>query len=238
VTVVFAGPHPAGNAGTHIHHLDPVRKGETVWHVNAEDAARIGDLFLQGRPNFERTVAVTGEGAAQRRYFRTVIGVPARPLLAAGLSDGSRVLSGSILRGTDIGPDGYLCFYDQQLTALPAGGERKFLGWIRPGWGAYSFTRTFLSALRKRGAVSLDTDLHGSPRAIVLNHLYDRYVALDVMTYFLLRAVIAGDLEEAERLGILECAPEDFALCSFACPSKTDVGGIIRQGLAQIEAEG
>ena len=242
VSVVgFAGPHPAGNVSTFIHHLDPVQKGDVVWYIGAEDVCRIADLFLEGRFNPRRTVAVTGEGALSRVYGQTVLGAPIRHLLTGALLESSRYISGSVLRGTDVGLDGYVCFYDQQVTVLPLGGKREFLGWLRPGWNKYSFSRTFLSSLPRRGTealFSLDTDRHGGQRAIVLNHLYDGYVALDVLTYFLVRAIVSGDLEEAQRLGLLECADEDFALCAFACPSKFDVGGVIREGLKLIETEG
>ncbi len=237
----FSGPHPAGNVSTHIHCLDPVRKGDVVWYLGAEDVLRIADMFSQGQFNPQRTVAVTGEGASTRLYYQTVLGVPLRHLLMDPFLDEQRFLSGSVLRGTDVGPDGYVCFYDQQITLLPRGGKREFMGWLHPGWNKYSFSRTFLSSLQKRHPerhVSLDTDYHGGHRAIVLNHIYDDYVPLDILPYFLVRAILSGDLEEAERLGLLECVEEDFALCSFACPSKFDVGGVIRRGLRMLEEEG
>ena len=239
--VGFSGPHPAGNISTFIHHLDPVLKGDLVWYLGAQDVLTLADFVLEGRFNPQRTVAVTGEGAPSRLYCQTVMGAPVRHLITGTPSDSARYLSGSVLSGRDVGPDGFVGFYDQQVTVIPRGGKREFLGWIHPGWNKYSFSRTFLSSLQRRGAsdpVSLDTDLHGGLRAIVLNHMYDDYVALDILPYFLIRAVVSGDIEEAERLGILECVEEDFALCSFACPSKFDVGGIIRQGLKQIEQEG
>jgi len=241
VSVVgFAGPHPAGNISTFIHHLDPVGKGDLVWYIGAEDVCRVADLILEGRFIPRRTIAVTGEGAPARFYGETILGAPLRHLFPGPQPAGLRYISGSVLRGTDAGLDGYVCFYDQQVTALPQGGNREFLGWIRPGGNKYSFSRTFFSSFPRRAAapVSLDTGMHGSRRAIVLPHLYDDYVALDVLTYFLVRAITAGDMEEALRLGLLECAQEDFALCSFACASKFDVGRVIQQGLTRLEKEG
>ncbi len=234
---VFHGPHPAGNVGTHIHHLDPIRHGDVVWYVHAEDVLRIAGLFTEGRFSAECTVVVAGEAARRREYRRTVLGAPLKTLTEADAGE-ARWISGGILTGRDAGPEGFLGFYDRQVTLLPEGGRREFLGWLRPGGKRYSFSRLFLSAFRPGGEVSLDTDTHGGRRAIVLNHVYDRYVALDVMTYFLIRALSGGDLDEAERLGLLECDPEDFALCSFACPSKVDVGRIIREGLEQLAEEG
>ena len=238
-THYFAGPHPAGNVSTHIHYLDPIHKGDHVWYVEAQDVARAGSLFLEGVYSPERVVAVTGEGAGRKFYAKTIVGAPVSLLLKGSDLEGMRCVSGSVLAGREVGKDGYLSFYDSQLTVIPAGGKRTFLGWLSPGSDKYTFSRTFVSSfLPPRKEVSLTTDKHGSDRAIVLNHIYDPLVPLDIMVYFLLKAVISEDIEEAERLGILECDEEDFALCSFACPSKTDVGGIIREGLELIEREG
>jgi Na+-transporting NADH:ubiquinone oxidoreductase subunit A len=238
-THYFSGPHPAGNVSTHIHYVDQIRKGDLVWYVEAQDVWRIGAFFLSGLYTGERVVAVTGEGAAGHQvYAKTVIGVPIAALLGGRRPQGARCISGSILNGRDAGTDGFLSFYDSQVTIIPEGGKREFLGWLSLGSNKYTFSKTFVSAFLPEKEVSLDCDEHGGHRAIVLNNVYDPLVPLDIMTYFLLKAVISGNIEESEALGILECDEEDFALCTFACPSKTDVGGIIRRGLDLIEKEG
>ena len=235
----FIGPHPAGNVSTFIHHIDPIKKGDVVWYLNAQDILRIGHLFLNGIFSPERYVVVTGEGAQNRAYMKTIIGAPLGILLKSGVNTSEqRYISGSVLMGIEAGKDGFLGFYDTQISVIPQGGKRNFLGWLSPGFKAYSFTKTFVSSFFPKKEISLDTDTHGSPRAIVLNDIYDSLLPLDIMTFFLIRAVIGGDIEEAEKLGILECDEEDFALCSFACPSKTDVGAIIKSGLDLIEKEG
>lgn len=236
----FSGPHPAGNVSTLIHYIDPIQKGDIVWYIGVEDVIRIGKTLTEGAYWPQKFVAVAGEGIEKeaREYKETVIGAPVSFLAGGKLSEKHRYISGSILSGRDVGLNGHLRYFDNLLTAVPAGGQREFLGWLSPGWNKFTFSRAFLSALRPCGEVSLDTSKKGSDRAIVLNHIYDKYVPLDIMTYFLIRAVIGGDIEEAERMGILECDEEDFALCSFACPSKTDIGGIIRDGLDVIEKEG
>jgi Na+-transporting NADH:ubiquinone oxidoreductase subunit A len=234
----FAGPHPAGNVSTHIHLVDPIKKGDVVWYVEAQHVLNIAQLFTQGAYPNERYVAVTGEGAEKRFYAKTVTGAPLAALLDGRLKADMRYISGSVLAGTNVGQQGYVGYYDSQITVIPEGGKRRLLGWIAPGFKSYSFSKTFVSSFVPEKESSLTTDKQGSDRAIVLNHIYDRYVPLDIMTFFLLRAVISGDIEEAERLGILECDEEDFALCTFACPSKTDVGGIIRGGLDEIAKEG
>lgn len=237
-THYFAGPHPSGNVGTHIHYLDSVHKGDHVWYVEAQDVLRIASFFLEGVYPCERIVAVTGEGAANRVYAKTILGAPVSLLLKGSKLQGMRCLSGSVLTGKDVGPEGFLRFYDSQVTVIPEGGRREFLGWLSPGFGRYTFSKAYASAFLPKNEVSLTADKHGSDRAIVLNNVYDHLVALDVMTYFLIKAIYGGDIEEMERLGILECDEEDFALCTFACPSKTDVGAMIREGLDLIEHEG
>lgn len=233
----FSGPHPSGNVSTHIHCVDPINKGDIVWYVEAQDVVRLARLFLNGTFSPEKVVAVTGEGVDEPVYKKTVIGASIRSLVKDA-KPGMRYISGSVLRGVDVGAEGFLCFYDAQVTAIPRGGDRKLLGWLTPGVHAYTFSRTFVSSFLPEQPASLDSDKKGSDRAIVLNDIYDQYVPLDILVNFLLRAVIGNDIEEAERLGILECDEEDFALCTFACPSKTDVGGIIRGGLDLIEKEG
>jgi len=235
----FAGPHPAGNVSTHIHYLNPIRqRNDIVWYLGAQEVLRAAALFLYGAFSPERYVAITGEGAEKRVYAQTIIGTAINNLFEGKLKSDMRYISGSILNGKNSGRNGYLSFYDTQVTVIPEGGRRHFLGWLTPGFKQNTFSKTFVSSFLPEREVAVDTDTHGSDRAIVLNDIYDQYVALDIMTFFLLRAVIAGDIEEAEKLGILECDEEDFALCSFACPSKTDVGGIIRAGLDLIEREG
>ncbi len=233
----FQGPHPSGNIGTHIHHIDPIQKGEVVWYVDIQSVLAIAKSFQRGTFVPERVVAVTGEKAQQRVYRKTLLGAAVRDIAGNASYQGTCVISGSILSGRNIGEQGFLGFYDSQVTLIPDGGRREFLGWMMPGWNKYSFSRTVLSALRRRAEFSLDSDENGSHRAIVFNDLYDRYVALDVMTFFLMKAILVGEIDEMEKLGILECAPEDFALASFVCPSKTDVCGIIQQGLDLIEKE-
>ncbi len=234
----FSGVHPSGNVSTHIHCVDPINKGETVWYVEAQDVVRIARLFLTGNYSAERIVAATGEGVKNRVYVKTIIGAPLSAVVQGSDLEGMRCLTGSVLSGREIGKNGFVGHFDSQVTVIPEGGNRELLGWLMPGINKYTFSNTYLSSLLPKDEYSLDTDTNGADRAIVFNHLYDDLVPLDIMIYFLLKAVISQDIEEAERLGILECEEEDFALCTFACPSKTDVGGIIREGLELIQKEG
>lgn len=230
---VFEGPHPAGNVGVHIHHIAPLAKGDVVWHIDAEDVPRLAALFIDGAFLAERHAVITGEAAGRRVRVRTVLGA-ALGALAAPRPEfkAIRFISGSVLDGRDAGPDGFLHAHDAQLHLLPAAPERRFMRWAMPGLFEHSLSNTFVGAfLARRREHGFDTDQNGSRRAIVATDVYDRYVPLDLDTVFLLKAILANELEEAEALGLLECDEEDFALASYACPSKIDVGAIIRQGL-------
>ncbi|MFA5088617.1 MAG: Na(+)-translocating NADH-quinone reductase subunit A [Candidatus Omnitrophota bacterium] len=235
---LFSGPHPAGNVSTHIHYIDPIKKGDIVWYLQAEDVLRIARLFREGLFSPEKVVAVTGEGVSRRVYKKTIIGASLADIIPGSPPGGLRYISGSVLRGENVGREGFLHFYDSQVTVIPEGGKREFLGWLSFGIKKFSLTRTLASSFFPSSReLSLDTDNHGSKRSIILNDIYDPYVPLDILVYFLVRAILSGDLEEAERLGLLECAEEDFSLCSFVCPSKVDIAEILRRGLAAAEKD-
>jgi Na+-transporting NADH:ubiquinone oxidoreductase subunit A len=235
----FTGPHPAGSVGTHIHHIEPLRKGQVIWTVKAADVVPIGRFFQEGHFPFERTIAVAGEGAKVRKYFRTRLGVPVETLLASGVENGKqRLIAGTVLTGKQLNPGSFMGYYDTTLTVIPEGGKRTFLGWMLPGFGKSSYSRTFASSLAAKERFEFDTSLNGSLRAIVPIGSYESVMALDIQPTFLFKSIIYGDLEEAEKLGLLECAEEDVALLSYVCHSKIDFCSLLRQGLEQYEKEG
>ena len=238
----FRGPHPSGNSSVHIAHIDPIKPGDAVWTIKAVDLVLIGQLLLEGRLPTTKVIALGGPGVddSARKHYRVRIGAPLKDFLEGKLAAGEqRIVSGDALSGTEIPVDGFLRFLDSSLTVLPEDRSRHFMGWLAPGLNLFSDSRTFLSRwLNRRSEWNLTTNRHGSPRAMVLTGLYDRYMPMNILVDFLVRAVLAHDTEEAVKLGILETDPEDFALCAFACPSKTDLMGIVRQGLDEIEREG
>lgn len=238
----FDGPHPAGNSSVHIHHLDPIRPHDVVWTVKAVDLVQIGRLLLEGAVPPDRVVALGGPGVKPeaRRYYRVRLGSPLADLLGPRLESGEqRIVAGDVLSGVKVTPGSSLRFQDSSLCVLPEGRERHFLGWLAPGWSLFSQSNSFLSRwFRRHRTWVLDTNRHGSPRAMVLTGLYDRFLPLRIMTDYLVRAVLAHDMDEAVKLGLLETDPEDFALAAFVCPSKMDLVGIIRRGLAEVEKEG
>lgn len=239
---LFSGPHPSGNTSTHIHMIDPVQPGEQVWAIRAADVVQVGRLFLDGAVPDSRLVALAGSGLGEkaRQYYRVRIGAPLGSLLEHQLdSEDPRIIGGHPLTGRTATVDQALHFLDTQITVIPEGRERLFMGWLTPGLNRFSRSPLLLSTwLRKRASWKLNTNLNGSHRAMVMTGWYDRYTPLNLMVDFLVKAVLAHDTDEAIKLGILETDPEDFALCTFICPSKVDVTAIIRQGLQEIEAEG
>jgi len=235
----FSGKHPAGLVGTHISKIDPLNKGEVIWYLHARDLVMIGQFLLEGKYPVRRTVALAGTGIRNPHYVKTQIGVKIKDLVTGELAEGEqRFISGNPLSGTTRSAETLLGFYDDLLTVLPEGREQYFLGWLKPGLDVPSFGRTFLSGFLPGKKFAMDTNIHGGHRAIIQSGLYESVVALDLHPEFLVKATLAEDIDAMEQLGILECAPEDFALCTYICPSKTEVSQIIADGLDLMEKEG
>lgn len=238
----FAGPHPAGLAGTHIHRIKPAHRDRTVWSIGYQDVLAIGRLLQDGRLPVERIVALGGPQVKNPRLLRTRIGASLEELTAGELIEGdNRIISGSVLSGRTAMGDvhGYLGRFVNQVSVLREGREREFLGWMGPGANKFSVLNLFVSKLgngRKRFAFTTTTG--GSPRAMVPMGVYEQVMPLDLMPTHLLRALVVHDLERAEELGALELDEEDLALCTFVCPGKYDYCRILRENLTQIEKEG
>jgi len=228
----FSGPHPAGNPGVHIHHLDPVNKGEVVWIVNLQDVISIGRLFEEGIYKPERIIALTGSEVLKPQYYRMISGASVSPVVNGNVRMGNlRYISGNVLTGTKIASDGYLGYYDSQVTVIPEGDYFEFFGWAAPGLDKFSFSRTFASSLFPKRNYRLDTNFHGGERAFVMTGQYEKVVPMDIYPMQLLKAILAADIDAMENLGIYEVAEEDFALCEFLCPSKIEIQAIVRSGL-------
>jgi Na+-transporting NADH:ubiquinone oxidoreductase subunit A len=236
----FSGPHPAGNAGTHIHFLHPVGHGRSVWHVGAQDVAAIGHLLATGKLDVARVVSLAGPGIARPRLLRTRLGASVAEITAGELAPGEqRMISGSVLDGrTALGEaEGFLGRYHQQVSALPEGRGRELLGWIAPGADKFSVTGAVLGAFSRARKRVFTTTTNGSKRAMVPIGTYEAVMPLDILPTFLLRALLTGDLERAEALGVLELDEEDLALCTYACPGKNDYAPLLRDMLHRLERE-
>ncbi len=236
------GKHPAGNVGTQIHHFDPINKGEFVWVVNAQDVAIIGRYFLTGVYNLKRKIAITGSELKDPHYVDTIIGANVSVILDGQITtDNVRIISGNVLTGEKIENDGYLGFYDNQITVIPEGDELKFVmtkGWMSPGLDKFSNNRLLLSAWfggNKR--YRMDTNTNGEERAFVITGELEKVFPFDILPMQLTKAAITDDIDGMENLGIYEVAPEDFALCEYVCTSKINIQDKIRQGLDLIHKE-
>jgi len=236
----FSGKHPAGLVGTHIHHLDPVGEGKEVWHLSAQDVIAIGRLFKEGALSTERVVSLAGPSVKAPRLVVTRVGASLDELTAGELEDGShRVVSGSILGGrTAAGVFGYLGRYHQQVSVLEEGTHRVPFGWLSPGTNKHSVMGIYLSKLMPGKLLDYTTNTNGSPRAMVPVGAYEKVMPLDVLPTQLLRSLIVGDTDMAVKLGALELAEEDLALCTYVCPGKYEYGPILRDNLTTIELEG
>lgn len=227
----FSGPHPSGSVGVQIHHICPINKGETVWYVNPQDVVAMGKSMQTGKFDATRIMAVNGSEVSKPGYFLTKYGAALdfiKPLLS---SENVRVISGNVLTGTKVVLEGFLGYYDHQVSVLPEGDYYEFLGWALPGFGKFSFSRTFPACLCSKHAYKMDTNLHGAHRAFVMTGQYEKVVPMDIYPVQLLKAILAEDIEKMEQLGIYEVAEEDFALCEVICTSKMEVQRILRKGI-------
>ena len=236
----FAGPHPSGLVGTHIHFLDPVGPKKTVWHIQYQDVIAIGKLFTTGRLWTERIIAFAGPVVSEPRLIRTRLGARTEDLVEGQLDHvRCRVISGSLLSGHwAIGWATFLGRYHSQLTVIPEGGERTFLGWLSPGSDKFSALNVFVSSFFRKKIFRLNSLEQGSPRAIVPVGVYEDVMPMDILPTPLLRALVVKDTDMAQALGCLELDEEDVALCSFVCPSKYNFGPLLRANLEQIERDG
>ncbi len=235
----FEGPHPAGNAGLHIHQLHPVSLHRTVWHIGYQDVVAIGHLARTGQIDVKRVISIAGPAVAQPRLLRTRLGAATDALVAGELRPGQhRVISGSVLDGRTAAGEvaGYLGRYHLQISALAEGNKREMFGYIMPGASKFSVTGTVLGAF-SRAQQALTTTTNGSPRAMVPIGTYERVMPFDILPTFLLRSLISGDDVRAQELGALELDEDDLALCTFVCPGKYEYGSLLRDALTRIEKE-
>ncbi|GIU30902.1 Na(+)-translocating NADH-quinone reductase subunit A [Shewanella schlegeliana] len=236
----FAGLHPAGLPGTHIHYLLPASANRTVWHINYQDVIAIGQLFVTGELNTQRVVAIAGPKALKPRLVRTQMGASMAQLTDGEVAQGNiRCISGSVLNGRNAtGPHAYLGRYHNQVSLLEEGTEKEFIGWAMPGAQKFSITRAFLGHLSSSRMFNMTTSTGGSDRAMVPIGSYERVMPLDILPTMLLRDLVSGDYDGAATLGALELDEEDLALCTFVCPGKYDYASYLRDCLDTIVREG
>ena len=233
----FSGPHPAGNVGVQIHHIDPINKGDIVWTVKPQGVAEIGKLFLEGRYDASRKIALVGSEVKNPQYYQTYTGAGIKNFIKDNINgDHVRFISGNVLTGERIKSEGYVGYFDNMVTVIPEGDHHEFLGWILPTTKKISFSRAFgLLSFLNRGEFAPDTNTHGEERAFVATGKFEQVTPMDILPTYLLKAIMAEDYDEMEGLGIYEVIEEDLALCEFIDVSKHDVQAIIRKGIDLIQ---
>lgn len=232
-TVVFEGPHPAGNVGVQIHHTKPINKGEKIWTIDAQSVVFIGRLLIEGKLNFEKIIALTGSELKQPCYLKTVSCAQVSTYVNGQTlaKSSERVISGNVLTGENIGTNGYLGYFHNQITVIPEGNEIKPLGWAAPGFDTYSASNTYFSKLLPKKDYTIDANLNGGERAFVVSEQYEKVFPMDILPVFLLKSIIINDIDKMEQLGIYEVIEEDMALCEYVCTSKIEVQDLLRKGI-------
>lgn len=236
---VFNGPHPAGNVGIQMHHVKPINKGEVVWTVGAMSVLFIGRYFKNGKLDFSKQIAVTGSEVKAPQYYTVVSGAQISSILSGKTvgQQAERIISGNVLTGTKVDMNGYLGFFDNQITVIPEGNEIEPFGWATPGFDKYSATSTFLSRLFPKKEYVLNANFHGGERAFVVSEQYEKVLPMDILPVYLLKAILVNDFDKMEQLGIYEVIEEDMALCEYVCTSKIEVQDILRKGMDTVLKE-
>ncbi len=234
------GPHPSGNVGVHIHHIDPITPSDKVWTMGVQDVVTLGRLWTEGRFNAERVVAITGGCVKQPHYVRTVVGAHIGELIKDNYHTEKevRIISGDVLSGEAKSADNFLNFYDDQVTVIAEGRYYELLGWLLPFKPRISLSPTFPSFFFKNVQYDVDTNMHGERRAFVVTGQYEEVLPMDIYPQHLMKAILSNDYERMEGLGIHELIEEDIALAEFACTSKQPLQQILRRGLDMMWEQG
>jgi len=229
----YNGPHPAGNVGVQIHQINPISKGETVWTINPQEVVFIGRLFETGKVDFSKIIAFAGSEVSSPKYYKVIHGTSLSGLLknSTKKTGNERYISGNVLTGQQVDSDDYLSFYDNQVTVIPEGNYYEFLGWAMPRLNKFSLSKSYFSWLMPKKAYVADSNLNGEERAYVMTGQYEKVLPMDILPVFLMKAIIAEDIDKMEQLGIYDVIEEDMALCEYVCTSKIEVQHILRDGI-------
>ena len=239
-TTIFKGPHPAGNVGVQINKTAPVNKGEIVWTIGAEEVIFIGRLFNKGKVDFTRTVALAGSEVKNPSYSKVILGAQISTLVEGRLENKNelRVIDGNVLTGKKTTTDGFLGAFSTEITVIPEIlNDADLLGWAAPRFGMYSTSRSYFSWLAPKREYTIDARIKGGERNMIMSNEYDKVFPMDIYPEYLIKAIITGNIDKMEQLGIYEVAPEDFALCEFVDSSKLELQRIVREGLDKLRAE-
>lgn len=236
----FDGPCPAGNVGVQVNHISPVNKGEVVWIVEPTAVIFFGRLFDEGKVNLTRTVAIAGSEVENPCYVDALVGTPLSVLLNGKIKQDEtvRIINGNPLSGSKTSIDAYLGAHTSTISVIPEGDHAdEMLGWILPRFKQFSVNRSYFSWLLGNKEYALDARVKGGERKIIMSGEYDKVLPMDIYGEYLIKAIIAGDIDRMEQLGIYEVSPEDFALAEFVDSSKLELQRIVRDGLNMLRKE-
>ena len=235
----WQGPCPAANVGVHVNHLCPVNKGEVVWTVDPVAVIFIGRLLNTGKVDLRRTIAVAGSEVVESHYVDALVGTPLKAILEGNVHEGAvRIINGNPLTGRKDSLDGYLGAHTSEVTVIPEGDDAdEMLGWIMPRLGHFSANRSYFSWLLGKRDYKLDARVKGGKRNMIMSGEYDKVLPMDIYGEYLIKAIIAGDIDKQEQLGIYEVAPEDFAVAEFVDSSKLELQSLVRKGLDTLRKE-
>ena len=236
----FDGPCPAGNVGVQVNHIDPVNKGEVVWTVDPSAVIFFGRLFLTGKVDLRKVIAIAGSEMASPAYVETIVGAPLKDILRGQLDNRPhvRLINGNPLTGRKSSLDDYLGAHTSELTAIPEGDDvDEMLGWIMPRTRQFSTSRSYFSWLMGKKEYDLDARVKGGERHMIMSGEYDKVLPMDIYGEYLIKAIITGDIDKQEALGIYEVSPEDFALAEFVDSSKLELQKLVREGLDILRKE-
>ena len=235
----FNNLHPSGNVGVQIHHIDPIKNSEDVrLYLSIQDLNRIGQFYSNKEYPIYKYISAGGSALNKPSYYKQIIGTPISDIIKNDYDNNSAIISGDVLSGKKTEYENSLNYFDEILSIIKISKNREFLGWLKPGFNKYSLSNAFLSKFKSnKYKYSIDTKINGSVRSIIPMGNWDRYLPMNILSEFLVKSILVEDIEMMEKLGIYECAPEDFALCTFACQSKVEVSSIIKDGLKMMEKE-
>ena len=236
----FDGPCPAGNVGVQVNHIDPVNKGEVVWTVDPSAVIFFGRLFLTGKVDLRKVIAIAGSEMASPAYVETIVGAPLKDILRGQLDNRPhvRLINGNPLTGRKSSLEDYLGAHTSELTAIPEGDDvDEMLGWIMPRTRQFSTSRSYFSWLMGKKEYDLDARVKGGERHMIMSGEYDKVLPMDIYGEYLIKAIITGDIDKQEALGIYEVSPEDFALAEFVDSSKLELQKLVREGLDILRKE-
>lgn len=229
----FSGPHPAGNVGTQIHHLDPINKGDIAWTIAPYGVVQFGKFVLEGIYDASKVIALAGSEMSQRGYVKTFTGANVSTFVGGkAQADSLRIIAGNVLTGEKVDAQGYLGFYHNQVTVIPEGKYEEFLGWLKPSSSKLSFHKAIgMFSFLNRGEFKVDTNTHGEERPFVVSGVFEKVMPMDILPTYLFKAIVTEDFDEMEELGLYEVIEEDVALCEFVDPSKNELQELVRHGI-------